>query len=1783
MKARILFALMLLGAAASEQAWAVYTLRFSTITNGAVTMTGNAIGLSKGATNAPGTNGSIGAFSTTNTALVDGTYPAGTTANWAQNSASAVLSMPAGSTVLYAELVWGGSYSYGGQNVSASLNTPVSFTTPAGTSSVTRDVATAATLGTAGVAGTCSSTVPCFYVRSANVTALVQAGGAGTYTVGGIPATEGTSENNSNSGGWTLIVVYGNAGLPARNLTVFVGAEVTNASISTAATVSGFCTAPTGPRSGRLLASAIEGDSNIAGDQMTFGPTAGTRVAVSGPNNPVNNFFASQINGDNGALNTTGTFGTRNHPVGSMLSGGRQSWDITNVDISATLVNSQTSAVAQGTSNQDQYVISSLAMEINVGSPSFPVAVKSVDKAVTFVGDTLTYTVTMNNTTGTANATNVVFTDTPPPGTAFVPNTLTLDGVVQAGANPAAGVNIGTIAAGGSRVVTFQVAVNSIPAAPATAQYSNSASWTYQYVSCVGQPTTNGSLTTNPVVTNVARLVPAKTVAPSGTAYPGQTLTYTINVPNTGTANTAGTTLQDSVPAGTTYVPGSTTLNGGAVPDIAGAMPFTSAATIASPGEPAGQVNAGETATVVFQVTVDAATATSITNTAVTDPDGAGPAPALNTAATSNVANLTPLKSVSPSGDVSPGEVLTYTIATTNSGNGNSSGTTLADPIPAGTTYVAGSTTLNGGAVADVAGAMPYATARTINSPGRPAGQVNAGETATVQFRVTVNAPGGSPVVNTATMDPDGAGSAPARVSQVSQNGVVPDLALTKSHTGAFLAGETGTYTLQAQNVGTGAVAVGPLTLTDTLPASLTVAQVPTGTNWDCSATVLLSNTATCTYTGAFPIAPAAALPSVTLDVNVSPSAPASVTNTATISTAFGETTTANNTATDPTSIIAKPTVTKSFTPTVIASGSTSTMTLVVTNSAAIALTGVTFTDSFPAGMVVAPVPNLASSCGGTLTGGGGGNTFLNLANGALAATTTCTITVDVTTSLSGTFDNGTSGVAANETGAAGSGSNIARLTVLTPPSLSKAFSPAAIGVNGVSTLTFTLTNLNSAAITGAAFADTYPANLVNALAPNVTNTCGGSTTGGASGGSTIGLTGATIPAAGSCTVSVRVTSASTGTYDNVSDAITSTNAGTGNAASATLTVTDPSIAKSFSPAIVPAGVFSTVTFVLSNGAVLPATAAAFTDNLPAGLVVATPAAPSSDCGGTLSAASGSSTISLSGGTIPALGSCTVTVRVVAASPGSYANTASGISSSLGNGSPSNTAILTVTTPATIVKSFTPATIRANELSTMGFQISNPNSVALTGVAFTDNFPGGGLQVAATPNLTSSCVGTITGASPGSTVFALSGGALAAGATCTITVVVTSPTPGTFSNTTTGVSSNETSVGTPANAVLLTTVAADLRLTKTHSGNFTVGTQGTYVLTVDNSAGTAATIGTVTVRDTLPAGLTYAAAGSGGTGWSCSAAGQVVTCTSSTVIDAGTPSPNPISINVSVGATAVPAVTNSARVSGGGEPAANTGNNDAFDPTVVVQPAVNTFAPDNAQTALPGTTVFYAHTFSAGLAGDVSFAATSTATPAIGGWSQRTFRDSDCNATLNGTEGDAALSGPVAVTAGSTVCVIVQEVVPATAPYGANDVVTVTASFAPASGPVAQYSRTDTTTVGTPGGAGLTLSKAVRNVTTGGATGTSNAARPGETLEYIVTYSNLGSEPLTNIVIADSTPAYTLFVSASCGAPLPANLTACAVTTQPAAGAAGAIVWTLTGTLASTGSGTVVFTVVLDL
>lgn len=165
-----------------QAAHAAYVLRYDVTTRGGVTFTGNTLGLSRDTSSSgltqPGVRDSIGAFSTIDTTLQLGSYPPGTTDDWQLNSAAATLQLPPASSVLHAELIWGGSINLAGEDVSGDLDTPVSFIVAGSTTpvSIAPEAATAQEGGG-------------YYVRSADVTALVQAAGAGSYVVGGVPGT----------------------------------------------------------------------------------------------------------------------------------------------------------------------------------------------------------------------------------------------------------------------------------------------------------------------------------------------------------------------------------------------------------------------------------------------------------------------------------------------------------------------------------------------------------------------------------------------------------------------------------------------------------------------------------------------------------------------------------------------------------------------------------------------------------------------------------------------------------------------------------------------------------------------------------------------------------------------------------------------------------------------------------------------------------------------------------------------------------------------------------------------------------------------------------------------------------------------------------------------------------------------------------------------------------------------------------------------------------------------------------------------------------------------------------------------------------------------------------------------------------------------------------------------------------------------------------------------------------------------------------------------------------
>jgi len=122
-------------------------------------------------------------------------------------------------------------------------------------------------------------------------------------------------------------------------------------------------------------------------------------------------------------------------------------------------------------------------------------------------------------------------------------------------------------------------------------------------------------------------------------------------------------------------------------------------------------------------------------------------------------------------------------------------------------------------------------------------------------------------------------------------------------------------------------------------------------------------------------------------------------------------------------------------------------------------------------------------------------------------------------------------------------------------------------------------------------------------------------------------------------------------------------------------------------------------------------------------------------------------------------------------------------------------------------------------------------------------------------------------------------------------------------------------------------VVGSLSITKMHTGNLAQGQTGaTYTVTVWNWVGAAATSGTVTVTETVPAGLTLVSMA--GTGWTCPAGGS--SCTRSDGLAAGASYPA-ITVTVNVAANAQSQVTNQVSVSGGGSAAAS-----ASDPTTII-------------------------------------------------------------------------------------------------------------------------------------------------------------------------------------------------------------------------------------------------------
>lgn len=151
----------------------------------------------------------------------------------------------------------------------------------------------------------------------------------------------------------------------------------------------------------------------------------------------------------------------------------------------------------------------------------------------------------------------------------------------------------------------------------------------------------------------------------------------------------------------------------------------------------------------------------------------------------------------------------------------------------------------------------------------------------------------------------------------------------------------------------------------------------------------------------------------------------------------------------------------------------------------------------------------------------------------------------------------------------------------------------------------------------------------------------------------------------------------------------------------------------------------------------------------------------------------------------------------------------------------------------------------------------------------------------------------------------------------------------------------------PTNVIQL----PDLNVSSFHNGNFVQGQiNASYNLSVGN-IGSGPTVGTVTITDNLPAGLT--ATSLSGNGWNCTL--STLTCTRNDPLPAFTSYPL-IDLLVMVATNAPSSVTNVVTVSGGGE--INTSNDTASDPTTITPPLVFNVSTGSANIPAGGIATF---------------------------------------------------------------------------------------------------------------------------------------------------------------------------------------------------------------------------------
>ncbi|NOT88230.1 MAG: DUF11 domain-containing protein [Lysobacter sp.] len=1105
-----------------------------------------------------------------------------------------------------------------------------------------------------------------------------------------------------------------------------------------------------------------------------------------------------------------------------------------------------------------------------VNSPPQPpllTLTKTASAASFVVGVPASYTLSVQNTGGVATTAVSTITDTIPAG-------LTI-GTLPAGCTAAGQTVTCTIAAGLAVNATTSFVIPVTPTAAAASPAVNTAT-----VTGGGDPTCPAaahctSTTTTPVNAPVLTLTKTASAASFTVGVPAS---YTLSVQNTGTAaTTAVSTITDTIPTGLTI---------GTLPAGCTAAGQTVTCTI-----PAG-LAVSATTSFIIPITPTAAAASPAVNTATVtgggDPTCPAAAHCTSTTTTPVNAPVLTLTKTASAASFTVGVPASYTLSVQNTGTAATTAvSTITDTIPAGLTI----------------GTLPAgctAAGQTVTCTIAAGLAVNA--TTSFVIPVTPTAAAASPAVNTATVTGGGDPTCPAAAHCTSTTTTPvnrPVLTLTKTASAAsFTVGVPASYTLSVQNTGTAATTA-VSTITDTIPAGLTIGTLPAG----CTAA---GQTVTCTIAAGLAIN---ATTSFVIPVTPTAAAASPAVNTATVTGGGDPTCPAaahcNSTTTTPVNAPVL-TLTKTASAASFTVGVPASYTLSVQNTGTAATTAVsTITDTIPTGLTIGTLPAGCTAAGQTVT-------CTIPAGLAVSATSSFIIPITPTAAAaSPAVNTATVTGGGDPTCPAAAHCTSTTTTPVNAPvlTLTKTASAASFTVGVPASYTLSVQNTGTAATTAVStITDTIPTGLTIGTLP------AGCTAAGQTVTCTIAA-GLAVNATTSFVIPVTPTAAAASPAVN-----TATVTGGGDptcpaAAHCTSTTTTPvnapvlTLTKTASAASFTVGVPASYTLSVQNTGTAATTAVStITDTIPTGLTIGTLPAGCTAAGQTV-------TCTIPAGlAVSATSSFIIPITPTAAAASPAVNTAT----VTGGGDPTCPAAAhctsTTTTPVnapvlTLTKTASAASFTVGVPASYTLSVQNTGTAATTAVStITDTIPTG-LTIGTLP---AGCTAA------GQTVTCTIAAGLAVNATTSFVIPVT-PTAAAASpavNTATVTGGGDPTCPAAAHCTSTTTTPVNapvLTLTKTASAaSFTVGVPASYTLSVQNT-GTAATTAVSTITDTIPTGLTIGTLPAG-----CTAAGQTVTCTIPAGLAVSATSSFIIPITPTA-AAASPAV-NTATVTGGGDP-----------------------------------------------------------------------------------------------------------------------------------------------------------------------------------------------------------------------------------------------------------------------